>query len=108
MLLQAYLNVANRDYYNVQVSHEQRGSFEIARGYHRPQHCLSLPAKGATARHPLMLVNIMEIVSEFSDPTTSHLAFITTLVNQGTSIVPHNAATVPTHVGPELMDLTFR
>jgi hypothetical protein len=43
--------------------------------------------KGLEPGTPFMLANIMEMVSEFSEPTTSHLAFITTLVNKGTNIV---------------------
>jgi len=56
---------------------------------------------------PFTLADIMEMVGEFSERTTSHPAITATPVNHGANFIPPNPATVPTPVGPEPMDLTI-
>jgi len=55
---------------------------------------------------PFTLAVAVEMVGEFSDHITSHPAITPTSVNHGANFVPPNAATVPTPVSPEPMDLT--
>jgi hypothetical protein len=55
---------------------------------------------------PVTLADAMEMVGEFSECATSHSAVTATPVTHGTNFVPPITATIPTPVGPELMDLT--
>jgi hypothetical protein len=54
----------------------------------------------------VMLADTIEKVGEFSKHMTSHPAIMARPVNHRTSCVLSNAATVPTPVGPEPMELT--
>jgi hypothetical protein len=53
-----------------------------------------------------MLASVMEMVGECSGCTTSHPGIMPTPVNHRGNFVPPQAATVPTHVHQEKMDLT--
>ena len=55
---------------------------------------------------PFALADAIEMVGEFSERTTSHPAITATPVNHSANFVPPHAATVPTPVGLEPMDLT--